>query len=75
MASNVEGKDFLAGLKIAINSAIRGQAERDFDAFIEELKKRKEQVVAGIVLNMSEMVRYDVSGRTLLIEILKTEKK
>lgn len=71
MANANDRTGLMDSIKQGINQAIKVECGKDFDLFVEDLKKRKEQIVAGIALNLFERLSYIDDGRVLRIEIVK----
>jgi len=58
----------------AIYDAVELEVSKEFDKKIKELTKQKDNIVSGIVLNISEHVSYQYVGRELVITIKKDLK-
>ena len=56
-------------IKRAIKERIQSEVEEAFDLKMEELNKRKNEIVAGVVLNIMSYVQFEIMGKRMIVEI------
>lgn len=66
-------KQFVEQLQSAIKETIKGRLSDEFDKKIEELKKKKDEYIAGTVLNIYKYVSFERQGTDIIIKIKKDD--
>ena len=59
----------------AIKKGVEEEVKKEFDLSIEYLNKRKNQICAGIVLNIMKTVNMQTLGEKMTIEIKEIKSK